>query len=72
MEGRAYAQCTACSETVVREYRRRGLDFVLEALESPSSIEDLTGLTTLHREAQAALEAMETLEPDEDEAWDAL
>ena len=32
---------------VVSEYRKRGMDFILEALNQPSYLEDLTGLTTL-------------------------
>ncbi|GLJ48709.1 hypothetical protein SUGI_1027260 [Cryptomeria japonica] len=46
-KGRAFNRCTACSETVVSEYRKRGMDFILEALNQPSYLEDLTGLTTL-------------------------
>ncbi len=32
MQGAAFSQCTACSERAVREYRRRGWHFVLDAL----------------------------------------
>lgn len=30
LAGQAFRQCTACSPVVVREYRRRGADFILE------------------------------------------
>eukprot|EP01048_Picozoa_sp_COSAG05_P001094 COSAG05_NODE_34_length_27784_cov_62.890129_24_plen_701_part_00 len=43
--------CTACSESVRSEYRRRGANFVLEALQKPSYLEDLTGLAELQRRA---------------------
>ena len=32
---------------VVSEYRKRAVDFILEALNQPSYLEDLTALTTL-------------------------
>lgn len=32
---------------VVSEYRKRGLEFVLEAINHPTYLEDLTGLTEL-------------------------
>lgn len=36
---------------VVSEYKNRGLDFVLEAINHPSYLEDLTGLTELQKSA---------------------
>lgn len=32
---------------IVAEYRDRGIDFVLEAINQPTYLEDLTGLTEL-------------------------
>lgn len=32
---------------IVSEYRARGIDFVLEAINQPTYLEDLTGLTEL-------------------------
>lgn len=39
--------CTACCSTVVSEYRKRGMDFVLQAINQPTYLEDITGLTQL-------------------------
>ncbi|GLJ38595.1 hypothetical protein SUGI_0786970 [Cryptomeria japonica] len=47
IKGRAFDRCTACSERVVSEYRKTGMDFILKALNQPSYLEDLTGLTIL-------------------------
>ncbi|KAL6574075.1 Autophagy protein 7 [Orobanche hederae] len=49
--GQASTSCTACSSTVVSEYRKRGLDFILEAINHPTYLEDLTGLTELMKSA---------------------
>lgn len=51
LAGHASTSCTACSITVVSEYKNRGLDFVLEAINHPSYLEDLTGLTELQKSA---------------------
>ncbi|EPS63771.1 hypothetical protein M569_11013, partial [Genlisea aurea] len=48
MIGYASSTCTACSYAVVDEYRKRGLDFVVEAMSNPTYLEDLTGLTSLN------------------------
>ncbi|KAJ8616464.1 hypothetical protein MRB53_035836 [Persea americana] len=45
--------CTACCNTVVAEYRKRGMEFVLQAINQPSYLEDLTGLTELMKSASA-------------------
>jgi ubiquitin-like modifier-activating enzyme ATG7 len=45
--GHAFDKCTACSATVVKEYRERGMEFVLEVLNRPNYLEELTGLTEL-------------------------
>lgn len=49
--GHASASCTACSSTVVSEYEKRGLDFVVEAINHPTYLEDITGLTELMKSA---------------------
>ncbi len=36
-----------CIEQVVMEFRERGMEFVLEVLNRPNYLEDLTGLTEL-------------------------
>ncbi|KAG8385451.1 hypothetical protein BUALT_Bualt03G0046600 [Buddleja alternifolia] len=49
--GHASTSCTACSSTVVSEYQKRGLDFLLEAINHPTYLEDITGLTELMKSA---------------------
>ncbi|KAI3456165.1 hypothetical protein Pfo_012828 [Paulownia fortunei] len=49
--GHASTSCTACSSTVVSEYQKRGLDFILQAINHPTYLEDLTGLTELMKSA---------------------
>ncbi|PIN19569.1 Ubiquitin activating E1 enzyme-like protein [Handroanthus impetiginosus] len=49
--GHASTSCTACSSTVVSEYRKRGMDLILQAINHPTYLEDLTGLTELMKSA---------------------
>ncbi|EYU28077.1 hypothetical protein ABFS82_13G097300 [Erythranthe guttata] len=51
LAGHASASCTACSSTVVEEYEKGGLDFILEAINHPTYLEDITGLTELMKSA---------------------
>nr|AVY91732.1 ubiquitin-activating-like protein [Saccharum hybrid cultivar SP80-3280] len=45
--GYSSSNCTACSNAVLSEYRRRGMDFVMQVINEPTYLEDLTGLTDL-------------------------
>ncbi|XP_004251096.1 ubiquitin-like modifier-activating enzyme atg7 [Solanum lycopersicum] len=49
--GHASTCCTACCSTVVSEYRTKGMDFILQAINHPTYLEDLTGLTELMKSA---------------------
>ncbi|PHT34983.1 Ubiquitin-like modifier-activating enzyme atg7 [Capsicum baccatum] len=49
--GHASTCCTACSSTVVSEYLTKGMDFILQAINHPTYLEDLTGLTELMKSA---------------------
>lgn len=51
--GHSSNSCTACCPTVIIEYRKRGLDFVLQAINHPTYLEDLTGLTELMKSANS-------------------
>ncbi|KAF3452098.1 hypothetical protein FNV43_RR08195 [Rhamnella rubrinervis] len=51
--GHSSDSCTACSSTVVSEYRARGRDFILQAINHPTYLEDLTGLTELMKSASS-------------------
>lgn len=59
MTGQAFAQCPGCCPSVVQEYRARGTEFVVQAVSEPQYLEDLTGLTELHRASEAVFEAAE-------------
>uniref|UniRef100_A0A673MP68 Ubiquitin-like modifier-activating enzyme ATG7 n=1 Tax=Sinocyclocheilus rhinocerous TaxID=307959 RepID=A0A673MP68_9TELE len=51
----AFDKCTACSPIVLDNYERDGFQFLAEVFNSSHSfLEDLTGLTLLHQETQAA------------------
>jgi len=58
MRGSAFDRCTACSATVVDAFREKGVEFLMSAFNSSSYLEDLTGLTEMHRETEAKLEEM--------------
>lgn len=53
MEGQAFSQCTACSDSVLQQYRSEGWRFLLDVLQQPGQLEELTGLAELHRQAAA-------------------
>ncbi|XP_036387035.1 ubiquitin-like modifier-activating enzyme ATG7 isoform X1 [Megalops cyprinoides] len=51
----AFDKCTACSPIVLDHYEREGFQFLSKVFNSSHSfLEDLTGLTLLHQETQAA------------------
>ncbi|KAM9681484.1 ubiquitin-like modifier-activating enzyme ATG7 isoform 5-T11 [Dama dama] len=51
----AFDKCTACSSKVLDQYEREGFNFLAKVFNSSHSfLEDLTGLTLLHQETQAA------------------
>ncbi|KAF9610702.1 hypothetical protein IFM89_024141 [Coptis chinensis] len=68
--GHASSSCTACCSTVVSEYRKRGMDFVLQAINHPTYLEDLTGLTELMKSASAFELSLDNVtDDDEDDAF---
>ncbi|KAL2807212.1 ubiquitin-like modifier-activating enzyme ATG7 isoform e [Daubentonia madagascariensis] len=51
----AFDKCTACSSKVLDQYEQEGFNFLAKVFNSSHSfLEDLTGLTLLHQETQAA------------------
>uniref|UniRef100_A0A3B3CMU4 Ubiquitin-like modifier-activating enzyme ATG7 n=1 Tax=Oryzias melastigma TaxID=30732 RepID=A0A3B3CMU4_ORYME len=51
----AFDKCTACSPIVLDNYEKEGFNFLSKVFNSSHSfLEDLTGLTLLHQETQAA------------------
>ncbi|CAL5409972.1 unnamed protein product [Camellia sinensis] len=51
--GHSSKTCSACCCTVVSEYWERGMDFVLQAINHPTFLEDLTGRTELMKSASS-------------------
>jgi len=49
----AFSQCSACSQKVVSAYESEGIEFLLKVFNSPSYLEDLTGLSKLHDDTDA-------------------
>ncbi|KAG8056210.1 hypothetical protein GUJ93_ZPchr0001g29876 [Zizania palustris] len=43
------SNCIACSNVVLSEYRRRGFDFVMQAINDSTHLKDLTGISDLKK-----------------------
>ena len=67
MAGRAFDRCTACSPTVTSAYAGGGFGFCMAAFNQPSFLEDLTGLTQMHAETEAALEGVDLFDDDDED-----
>lgn len=65
--GAQYDKCTACSDQILNEYKARGFDFLLEAFNNPTYLEDLTGLSKLHAETEAATTEWEAMDEGDDD-----
>lgn len=52
---------------MVAEYQKRGLDFVLQAINQPTYLEDITGLTELMKSAGSFQLGWDDETGDEDE-----
>lgn len=63
---RSFSKCTACSDIVLTNYKSRGFDFLYEAFNLPSYLEDLTGLTQMHQETDDA-DILSISDDEEDE-----
>lgn len=48
--GGSFECCTACSPKIINTFNERGFDLVLDAMNKPKFLEDLTGLTALHQQ----------------------
>jgi len=49
--GLQYDKCVACSSPIINEYKKRGVEFLLEVFNKPTLLEDITGLTQMKQEA---------------------
>ncbi|KAL8130334.1 hypothetical protein V2J09_019489 [Rumex salicifolius] len=65
--GHASNSCTACSSSVVTEYRNKGTEFLLQAINHPTYLEDLTGLTELMKSASSFPVDWDEAAEDDDE-----
>lgn len=64
-----FADAFACKTKwqVLREYRSRGLDFVMQVINEPTYLEDLTGLTELMKSADySRVEWVDEFDNDEE------
>jgi len=50
--GQKFSQCTACSKTVIDEYKKGGVEFVQKVISQSGYLEHLTGLDELHKEGE--------------------
>lgn len=66
LKAKNFKYCSACSIPVIEAFEKNGWNFVKEALNNPTYLEDLVGLTKLHNEAEKAALQMESFE-DSDE-----
>uniref|UniRef100_A0A0D9V2W5 Ubiquitin-like modifier-activating enzyme ATG7 n=1 Tax=Leersia perrieri TaxID=77586 RepID=A0A0D9V2W5_9ORYZ len=68
--GYSSSNCTACSNAVLSEYQRRGMDFVMQVINEPTYLEDLTGITDLMK--SAAYSQVEWIDEADDDEIDML
>eukprot|EP00743_Colponemidia_sp_Colp-15_P005268 GILK01005667.1.p1 GENE.GILK01005667.1~~GILK01005667.1.p1 ORF type:complete len:681 (+),score=116.50 GILK01005667.1:36-2045(+) len=64
--GHAFNKCTACSDTVINKYKEDGFGLCLQAFNSPTYLEDLTGITALKRQVDDAVQFEEEFDDDDD------
>ena len=50
IKGEAFDRCVGCSELIVKEYQKRGFEFLMDTFNTPLYLEELTGLTTMKQE----------------------
>lgn len=64
-----FTSCTACSVAVITEYKNRGLDFVLDACNTPNYLEKLSGLEELLKrpDLDELCYALDGMSDDDDE-----
>ncbi|KAL0491789.1 autophagy-related protein ATG7 [Acrasis kona] len=67
MTGSAYNQCTACSDAIVKEYKKNGFDFLHKVFNRSKLLEELTGLDQLQQKTQGMLDEMEFIDEDDEE-----
>ena len=67
MVGQAFNKCTACSSVIVDAYKARGFEFLLSAFNRATYLEDFTGLSEMHAQAEAAMQEVCAFDSDEED-----
>lgn len=49
--GHHYDKCVACSDSILRAYKEKGYDFLIEVFNYPQLLEDITGITQMKEES---------------------
>jgi ubiquitin-like modifier-activating enzyme ATG7 len=63
--GYAYNRCIACSDAVLEQFKKFGIQFVLQVINQPRILEDITGLTNMKNQVDDELEAWDDEEIDD-------
>ena len=63
VKGEAYDKCSARSDMVVSKYKEEGFDFILEVLNRPEVLEEITGMKK-EKEKECVIEWISTSEDD--------
>jgi ubiquitin-like modifier-activating enzyme ATG7 len=50
--GHGYDKCTACSDSILEEYRNSGNEFLIQGLKDPSVLERVAGLEKMKQDVQ--------------------
>lgn len=66
MRGSSFDRCTACSSTAIHAFTAHRHQFLSCAFNSTSFLEDLTGLTQMHRDTEAALQEVVAFDNEDD------
>lgn len=72
--GVAYEQCTACSQVIMDSYSSEKFGFLEKAFNTPSILEEITGLKELHERTlkQISLEQLNLNSDDDDQEFDII
>jgi ubiquitin-like modifier-activating enzyme ATG7 len=63
--GPAFPQCTACSPRIVREFEKQGFPMLLKVFNDPKYLEQVTGLSELHKQVEDKMKAFDDGDGDD-------
>eukprot|EP00761_Pharyngomonas_kirbyi_P013795 gb/GECH01013824.1/.p1 GENE.gb/GECH01013824.1/~~gb/GECH01013824.1/.p1 ORF type:complete len:1110 (+),score=249.55 gb/GECH01013824.1/:1-3330(+) len=72
LSGKAFSQCTACSETILEKYGAEGTDFIREVCNTPGLLEKITGLSELEKQMEDLDVGFEAAEDNGDEDFEMI